>query len=65
MRDFVPARRGGVLGLWDKRNGAFHPCVGGCFFGGGVVSKLLPTEYATTLAANSLRVNSGLVIIVR
>lgn len=65
VRDFVPARRGGVLGLWDKLNGAFHPGVGGCFFGGGVVSKLLPTEYATTLAANSLRVNSGLVIIVR
>lgn len=58
VRDFVPARRGGKLGLWDKLNGEFHPGVGTCFSGGAVVSKLLPDAYATHLAADAIRVTS-------
>ena len=58
VRDFVPARHGGKLGLWDKLNGEFHPGVGTCFSGGAVVSKLLPDSYATHLAADAIRVTS-------
>lgn len=58
VRDFVPARRGGVLGLWDKLNNEFHPGVGDCFFGGSVVSKLLPDAYTTFLAADAMKVTS-------
>ena len=66
LRDFVPARRGGVLGLWDKLNNEFHPGVGDCFFGGSVVSKLLPDAYTTFLAADAMKVtSSGFVIVVR
>ena len=66
VRDFVPARRGGVLGLWDKQNNEFHPGVGDCFFGGSVVSKLLPDAYTTFLAADAMKVtSSGFVIVVR
>ena len=66
VRDFVPARRGGKLGLWDKLNGEFHPGVGTCFSGGAVVSKLLPDTYETHLAANAIRASSpGLVLVVR
>jgi hypothetical protein len=66
VRDFVPARRGGVFGLWDKLNNNFHPGVGSCFSGGSVVSELLPDEYEMVSVADAIRVTApGMVFIVR
>ena len=63
VRDFLPARYGGVLGLWDQENNHFHPGEGGGFSGGSVVSVVETDNYRQFAAAAALHQMSGGLII--
>ena len=66
VRDFIPARRDGALGLWDKLGEKFYPAQGGSFSGGEVVSVLRQNDYTTCQAATPMRLQTGgLIMIVR